>query len=195
VIRSAGRYLARHHVALLALFVALGGTSVAATKVLAPSSVGTAQLKPGAVVSSRVRDHSLLRRDFRQGQLPRGRPGVPGPAGTARAWGVVDRSGRWNNERSHELLSVNRIATGVYCIALAPIATRPPSDLLAPTTIVATLALDASTAATIRSSTPGTRGCPATRNVFVVVTGRLEIDAAGTLNEAPSDQPFYFAVP
>jgi hypothetical protein len=55
------RYLRRHHIALLALFVALGGTSyAAASKLLPPNSVGTKQ----------VIDNSLLARDFRKGQLP-----------------------------------------------------------------------------------------------------------------------------
>ena len=39
------RYIRRHHIALLALFVALGGTSYAAVS-LPKESVGTAQLKP-----------------------------------------------------------------------------------------------------------------------------------------------------
>lgn len=59
-------------VALVALVVALGGTSYAATK-LAKNSVGTKQLKKNAVVSSKVKDRSLLNRDFRRGQIPEGR--------------------------------------------------------------------------------------------------------------------------
>jgi hypothetical protein len=48
--RAISGYIGRHHVALLALFVALGGTSMAATNALLPkNSVGTAQLKNGAV--------------------------------------------------------------------------------------------------------------------------------------------------
>jgi len=79
-------------VAYLALFVALGGTSYAALR-LPANSVGERQLKrsavtasrlaPSAVTSSAVRDGSLLARDFRAGQLPRGEQGPQGPAGTA----------------------------------------------------------------------------------------------------------------
>jgi hypothetical protein len=73
-------------VASLALFVALGGVSWAAVT-LPTGSVGTRQLKPGAVSTAKVRDRSLLARDFKRGQLPRGEPGlagergVPGPKG------------------------------------------------------------------------------------------------------------------
>ena len=67
-------------VAGLALLLALGGTGYAAG-VLPLGSVGTPQLKADAVVSSKVKDGSLLARDFKAGQLPRGRQGEPGQAG------------------------------------------------------------------------------------------------------------------
>ena len=71
-------------VALLALFIALAGTSYAAIK-LPANSVGTKTIKNGAihradlatnaVDSARVADHTLLARDFKAGQLPAGLPG------------------------------------------------------------------------------------------------------------------------
>jgi hypothetical protein len=73
-------------VASLALFVALGGVSWAAVT-LPTGSVGSRQLKAGAVSTAKVRDRSLLARDFKRGQLPRGESGlagergVPGPKG------------------------------------------------------------------------------------------------------------------
>jgi hypothetical protein len=43
----------RHHLALLALFVALGGTSVAASNALAPrNSVGSAQVINGSLAKA-----------------------------------------------------------------------------------------------------------------------------------------------
>ncbi len=57
-------------VSLIALFVALGGTSYAAITTLPVNSVGTPQLKNNAVTSVKVRDGSLLSTDFKAGQIP-----------------------------------------------------------------------------------------------------------------------------
>src|ERR671933_329833 len=65
-------------VASLALLFALTGTGIAAVAALPRNSVGTAQLRKNAVTSSKVRNRSLLARDFKRGQLPRG---PAGPAG------------------------------------------------------------------------------------------------------------------
>jgi hypothetical protein len=46
-------YLRRHHLAIIALFVALGGTSYAATQ-LPANSVGTRQIRAGAVTPSKL---------------------------------------------------------------------------------------------------------------------------------------------
>jgi hypothetical protein len=73
-------YLRRHHLALAALFVALGGTSYAAAK-LPRDSVGTPQLRKSAVTSAKVKDGSLRAQDFRGGVLPPGPVGPPGPPG------------------------------------------------------------------------------------------------------------------
>lgn len=74
-------YLRRHHVALLALLVALGGTSYAATQ-LPAKSVGTAQLKNKAVTLAKIKPatrDALRGQDGEDGQD--GLPGVPGTAG------------------------------------------------------------------------------------------------------------------
>jgi len=95
MVTSSGRiaaYLKRHHVALLALFVALGGTSYAAIR-LPAHSVGARQLKPGAVASVAVKDRSLLSRDFRRGQLPRGSQGPQGPVGPEGPAGPAGQAG------------------------------------------------------------------------------------------------------
>jgi hypothetical protein len=87
-----GRYIRRHHVALLALFVALGGTSVAASNVLLPrNSVGTAQLKNGAVTKKKINKKTLRALRGRRG--PRGPQGVPGPQGVQGAQGLQGPKG------------------------------------------------------------------------------------------------------
>jgi len=58
--------------ATLALVIALGGTSYAAIK-----------LPKNSVTSAIVKDRSLLKKDFRPGQLPAGKRGPAGPAGPA----------------------------------------------------------------------------------------------------------------
>jgi|SRR3954471_22093244 hypothetical protein len=62
--------------ATMALVVALGGTSYAAIK-----------LPANSVTSKQVKDKSLLKKDFKTGQLPAGKTGPAGPAGAAGAAG------------------------------------------------------------------------------------------------------------
>ena len=78
------RYVARHHLALLALFIALGGTSYAAMR-----------LPANSVTTREVKNHSLLAKDLKRGQLTgaRGRPGAPGPRGVTGKGGPVGDSG------------------------------------------------------------------------------------------------------
>ena len=67
-------------VACLALFVALGGASYAATR-LPKNSVGTKQIKKNAVTSTKVRNGSLRAADFKPGQIPPGPQGQTGERG------------------------------------------------------------------------------------------------------------------
>ena len=69
-------------ISCLALLAAVGGTGYAAIA-LPPGSVGTKQLKNGAVVASKVKPRSLLARNFKRGQLPRGPQGPIGLSGAA----------------------------------------------------------------------------------------------------------------
>jgi hypothetical protein len=74
-------------VALLALFVALGGTSYAvatgsiASRELKNNSVRSRDLRNNDVRSKDVRDGSLLAKDFKTGELPAGPPAPPGRPG------------------------------------------------------------------------------------------------------------------
>ncbi|HTA97378.1 MAG TPA: hypothetical protein VK730_07015 [Solirubrobacteraceae bacterium] len=51
-------YVRRHHIGLIALFVALGGTSYAATRP-ANNSVGSGQIQSGAVTATKIRDGAI----------------------------------------------------------------------------------------------------------------------------------------
>jgi hypothetical protein len=79
-------------VACVALLAALAGTGYAAG-VLPTGSVGTPQLKNDAVVSAKVKNHSLLAVDFRSGQLPAGPQGAPGPVGPSGPQGAQGPAG------------------------------------------------------------------------------------------------------
>jgi hypothetical protein len=67
-------------IATLALFIALGGGSYAAVQ-LSKGQVKARHIAKNAVNSAKVKDGSLLAKDFRLGQLPEGRQGPAGPAG------------------------------------------------------------------------------------------------------------------
>jgi len=128
-------HLRRNVIAYIALVFAVSGTSFAAARSLLPAnSVGTRQ----------VINHSLLKKDFKRGQLPRGPRGLrgdigpagaTGPAGprgpqglqgllglpgTARAYGRVSPIGAVS--RSKNVVGATEPfggAGGVYCIQLA----------------------------------------------------------------------------
>jgi hypothetical protein len=51
-------YVRRHHIGLIALFVALGGTSYATTQ-LRDNSVGNRQIQAGAVTATKIRDGAV----------------------------------------------------------------------------------------------------------------------------------------
>jgi hypothetical protein len=132
-------------VATLALFISLSAGSYAALR-LPHNSVGPAQIKANAVSSSKVKNGSLLSKDFRTGQLPTGArgaqgdpgpkgdvgpqgplgpqgppgdPGGPGADGTAVAYARVASDGKFDTTNSKNILSTTRINPGAYCIKVA----------------------------------------------------------------------------
>jgi hypothetical protein len=90
-------------VACTALIFGMTGAGYAAG-MLGPNTVGTKQLKKNAVISSKVKNRSLLAADFKAGQLPKGAKGDPGAPGAPGAPGqqgpagaVGDRQQCWNH--------------------------------------------------------------------------------------------------
>ncbi len=102
--------------ATLALVIALGGTSYAATQ-LERDSVGAAEIKRngvraseikrGAVRSSEVKDGSLQSQDFDETDLPQGPQGAPGVAGAAGAKGEKGDKGDPGSTRAFGEVRVN----------------------------------------------------------------------------------------
>ena len=79
-------------IALLALFIALGGTSYAVTA-LPKNSVGTQQLKKDAVTGAKVKNGSLSSADFAAGTLLKGDTGASGATGATGATGPQGATG------------------------------------------------------------------------------------------------------
>lgn len=118
-------------VALVALFVALGGTSYSAitlsknsvkSKHIAKGQVKRSDIGKNAVNSAKVADLSLLAKDFKAGQLPQGPkgdqglPGAPGEPGSARAYALIGATGSVN--RAKNVTGVSHPNTGIYCFDL-----------------------------------------------------------------------------
>jgi hypothetical protein len=78
-------------ISIISLLIGLGGASYAAVTV-AKNSVGSAQLKNNAVTSAKVKDRSLMAKDFKAGQLPSGARGAKGDKGDQ---GLPGRSSGW----------------------------------------------------------------------------------------------------
>ena len=223
----------------IAVMIALGGTSYAAIK-LPRNSVGTQQLRSSAVTSAKVRNGTLLRKDFKRGQLvsqkgdpgiagpagpkgdpgpagpagPKGDPGTPGAngvngapgqdgqngaAGTARAYAYVNALACTGATgpctvvtRSHNIASVRRTGTGVYCVLPAAV----PLDPISTTTALAMAGVDygQTTApegnATAMASSTSSQCDSATE--FKVVTQRINPATAGSATS--SDVSFWIAI-
>ena len=91
--RSIPRPSAAMIIACVAVLGSLSGVSYADILNVPVNSVGTKNLKANAVISSKVKNHSLLAVDFTTGQLPAGSPGPKGdretqgrPVSAATSW-------------------------------------------------------------------------------------------------------------
>lgn len=102
-------------VACLALLGALAGTGYSQIAIPA-NSVGTKQLKRGAVIASKVKTRSLLATHFRAGQLPqgpRGAQGLPGAAGPPGSAGPPGPAGAKGDPATRLFGTVRNTDSGV----------------------------------------------------------------------------------
>ena len=179
-------------VASLALLLALGGTGYAASQALPRNSVTTIQVK----------DRSLLARDFKAGQLPRGAVGPAGPAGAAGPAGPAGPAGgagsaavKWALVRADGGIAAQsggitlaaKPSAGTYILSIGSAVTGKP--ILAS----AAYAADASDQRGVVSAGPcggGAEGrtCPTSDNTSSVMVQTRNNDGVTT------DHAFYVAV-
>jgi hypothetical protein len=169
-------------VACLALFVALAETSWATVSALVPrNSVGTAQLRTGAVTSLKIKNSTILLRDLARSARvpgpagPAGPQGPAGPAGTITSrWAVMNASG--SLARSSGTTSAGRLGAGVYEVIF--------------NTNVSNCAFVASVGETGSGATPS--GYAATTRRSGNANGVRVETRSGTA--APADRPFHLVV-
>jgi hypothetical protein len=189
-------------VACIALTFAMTGAGYAAG-MLGPNTVGTKQLKKNAVISSKVKNRSLLAVDFKSGQLPRGAQGpqgpqgAQGPAGPAGPQGPQGPGARWaaiNPDGSIALqsggITVSHTTTGVYIVNFGENVSRrmvavTPGTVNDPS--FRGSAVGSSCAGP--ASSGGLIDCPATNPQNFVFVGELASGDATT-----EDHGFYVAV-
>jgi Collagen triple helix repeat (20 copies) len=85
------RHMRTHFVGYLALFFALGGTSIAAVQALPRNSVGSPQIKNRSIKTIDINRRTVSALRGRRG--PRGFPGAAGPAGPAGPTGARGPAG------------------------------------------------------------------------------------------------------
>jgi hypothetical protein len=158
--RLRDRFTSAHLIALMALFIALSGTSYAASRIIpSRNTVGSTQIKKNAITSSKVKDGSLKKVDFKAGELPKGdtgatggqgpkgdkgdtgatgatgATGVTGAPGTAAAYARFTATGAILDTSAGKVITAANLqtplpATGVYCFGGLPF--DPASAMVAP---------------------------------------------------------------
>jgi hypothetical protein len=111
-------------VSVVALVVAMTGTGYAAIK-LPAHSIGAKQLKKSSITSLAVKDHSLLRKDFKANQLPKGATGPQGPKGdsgapgSAVAYAHINQDGSLDAAHSKNVTGAHiGITSASYCMTV-----------------------------------------------------------------------------
>ncbi len=164
--------------ASLALFMTFGGIGWAATQ-LPANSVGTPQLKANAVTAGKVKNGTLLRQDFKSGQIPAGPRGATGPAGPQGAAGAQGPPGPFVST-----LPSGRSLTGAFSVAgTAAAAGTLDTDAISFGIPLAT----APTPHFIASGTAAPPECPGNAATPTAVAGHLCIYEAVRVNIASAN--------
>ena len=196
-----GRFLRRNTIALLALFLVLGGTSYAAATAISGKSI-----KPNSIPRNRLTKTAIKQLKGNRGsrgpaglrgptgpqgvqgaQGVQGVQGAQGPAGTARAYALVNADGTLVPARSHNVVSVTHTASsGFYCVQLAA-------------------GVPATTTGSVGSAYYPTDGTFSTSFAHVEVGASCGTNGLGVytflvtastnLSVASTDQPFFVSVP
>jgi hypothetical protein len=163
-------------IATIALFVALGGGAYAATQ-LPKNSVGAKQLRKGAVNSAKVKDASLMSKDFKAGQLPAGPTGArgaEGPRGLEGARGATGQTGARGPSNAYVDSTAGQITISS-----------------APGTLAATLAVPAGTWAVFgrvnvfNNGILATGECSVSAGATTLDTGLFKLQTSSGANELP----------
>jgi hypothetical protein len=178
-------------VACIALLFAMTGAGYAAG-MLGPNTVGTKQLKKNAVISSKVKNRSLLAVDFKAGQIPAGPQGPAGPAGPAGPQGPGARWAAVNPDGSIALqsggITVSHATTGVYIVNFGENVSRRMISVTPATVNDPNFRGTAVGSPCAPPGAPNLIDCPATNPQNYVFVGELASGDAST-----EDHGFYVA--
>jgi hypothetical protein len=167
-------------VAYVSLFVALGGTSVAAVTIakdavvsrsIKDGQVKTADLAANAVTSAKVKAGSLLASDLKAGELPAAGPGPQGPAGATGAAGPAGSPGAKGDPGTPGANGAAGTA-GVNGAATRVRASKPAGDVTIPANTITF-----GTAVTIPLAQNGWTQAPTETDLFLV---RVTVTAPAT---------------
>jgi hypothetical protein len=202
-------------VALLALFVALGGTGYAALN-LPNNSVGSKQIRKGAVknpdiassavTGAKVKRGSLNGTDFKTGTLPQGPRGAQGPQGTpgaagSPAFGAVLGRGVAVPAGTYFLAPSGQLAANInenIVSSFTPNATMTAGDLAVTLTVATgltdtrTFTLRVGNANTALTCTvpAGNTGCTSAQSVTIPGGSLISIGSTSTGAPDPTDVRF-----
>jgi hypothetical protein len=195
-----GRFLRQNTIALLALFLVLGGTSYAAA-----SAINGKSIKPNSIPKNRLTKTAIKQlhgaRGARGPQGAAGAQGVAGPkgatgaqgvqgvAGTARAYGLVNAAGT-TATRSKGVVAVTHPNTGQYCLQLDGSITAASTGVV----VSPDFFTDSTLGTNIAHAEFNSNNFCGAGNYLAVMT--FEVTANGTnLVNTATDQGFFFIVP